>query len=101
VVHFDSCSVHTSRVSKDALQEHNILRMPHPPYSQDLASDGFYLFPTVKEKLERIHLADEDQFLECLQGILSGLDQQELNRIFQAWVRQVQEVNEGTGGYVR
>jgi hypothetical protein len=24
-----------------------------------------------------------------------------LNRIFQAWVRQVQEVNEGTGGYVR
>jgi hypothetical protein len=59
-----------------------------------------YLFSTVKEKLERIHLADEDQFFECLQGILRGLDQQELNRVFQAWVRRVQEVSEYNGGYI-
>jgi hypothetical protein len=32
---------------------------------------------------------------------LRGLDQQELNRIFQAWVGRVQEVNECNGGYVR
>jgi hypothetical protein len=42
----------------------------HPPYLPDLAPSDFYLFPTVKEKLERIQLADEDQFFECLQGIL-------------------------------
>jgi hypothetical protein len=59
------------------------------------------LFPTVKEKLERIQLADEDQFLECLQEILRGLDQQELNTVFQAWVRRIQEVSEGNGGYVK
>jgi hypothetical protein len=58
------------------------------------------LFSTVKEKLERIHLADEDQFLECLQGVLRGLDQRELNRVFQASVHRVQEVSEGNGGYV-
>jgi hypothetical protein len=68
--------------------------MLYPPYSPNLASSNFYLFPTVKEKLERIQLADEDQFFECLQGVLRGLDQQELNRIFQAWVRRVQEVSE-------
>jgi hypothetical protein len=27
----------------------------------------FYLFPTMKEKLEQIHVADEYQFSECLQ----------------------------------
>jgi hypothetical protein len=53
------------------------------------------LFSTVKEKLERIHLADEDQFFECLQEVLRGLDQQELNRVFQASVRRVQELSEG------
>jgi hypothetical protein len=84
VVHFDSYSVHTSRVSTDWLEEHSILRIPYPPYSPDLTTNDFYLFPTVKEKLERTHLADEDQFFECLQGILRDLDQQELNRIFQA-----------------
>jgi hypothetical protein len=58
--------------------------MPHPQYSPDLASSDFYLFSTVKEKLERIQLADEDQVSECLQGVLRGLDQQELNTVFQA-----------------
>jgi hypothetical protein len=42
------------------------------------------LFPIVKEKLERIQLTDEDQFFECLQEVLSGLNQQELNTVFQA-----------------
>jgi hypothetical protein len=31
---------------------------------------------------------------------VKGLDEQELNRLFQASVRRVQEVSEGNGGYV-
>jgi hypothetical protein len=65
VVHLDNCFVHTSRVSTDWLEENSILRMQHTPYSPDLATSDFYLFPTVKEKLERIHLADEDQVLSA------------------------------------
>jgi hypothetical protein len=38
----------------------------------------------VKEKLERTQMADEDQFFESLEAILRGIDQEELNRIFQA-----------------
>jgi hypothetical protein len=84
VVDFDNCSLHTSRVSTEGFEEHNILRTPHPPYSSNQAPSDFYLFPTVKEKLERIQLADEEQFFECVQGILRSLDQQELNLVFQA-----------------
>jgi histone-lysine N-methyltransferase SETMAR len=65
VIHLDNCSVHTSRVSTNWLEEHSILRMPHPPYSPDLASSDFYLFLTVNEKFEWIHLADEDQCLSA------------------------------------
>jgi hypothetical protein len=43
----------------------------------------------VKEKLERIQVADEDQFFESLQEILRGIDQKELNSVFQTWVRWV------------
>jgi hypothetical protein len=74
VVHLDNCSIHTTRVSTDWLEEHSILRMPHSPYSLDLAFSDFYLFPTIKEKLERIQLADEDQFFEYLQEILRGIN---------------------------
>jgi hypothetical protein len=63
VIHLDHCSIHTSRVSTDWLEEKDIVRMPQPPYSHDLVPSDFHLFPTVKEKLERIQLADENQFL--------------------------------------
>jgi hypothetical protein len=66
VLHLDNCSVHTCRVSTDWLEEHSILCMPYSQYSPYLASIDFYLFPTVKERLERIQLADEGQFFECL-----------------------------------
>jgi hypothetical protein len=42
----------------------------------------FYLFPTVKEKPERIQLADDNDFFESRQAILSGLDHEELNVVF-------------------
>jgi hypothetical protein len=101
VVHLDNCSVHASRVSTDWLEEHSILRMSHPPHSPDRAPSDFYLFLTVKEKLELIQLADEDEFFEYLQEVLRGIDLEELNTIFQACVRRVQEGSERNGDYVR
>jgi histone-lysine N-methyltransferase SETMAR len=76
MVHLDNCSVHISRASTNWLEENGIRRIPRPSYSPVLAPGDFYLFPTVEEKLERIQLADEDWFFECLQEILRGLDQQ-------------------------
>jgi hypothetical protein len=75
-------------------------RMPQPLYSPDLFSGDFYLFPTVKEKLERTQVADKDQFFESLQAILRDIDRGELNKVFQAWVRRVQKVSEGNRDYV-
>jgi hypothetical protein len=74
--------------------------MPQPPCSPDLAPSDFYLFPTVKGKLQRTQVADEDQFFESLHAILRAIDQEKLNRVFLAWVRRVQEISEGNGGYV-
>jgi hypothetical protein len=101
VVHVDNCSIHTSRVSTDWLEEHSIIRMPNPPYSLDLALSDFYLFSTVKEKLERIHLADEDQFVGFLHEILRHIDREELDIVFRACVCRAQEVSKGNRDYVR
>jgi hypothetical protein len=54
----------------------------------------------MKEKLERTQVADEDQFFESLEAILRLIDQEELNRVFQAWVERVRKVTEGNGDYV-
>jgi hypothetical protein len=55
----------------------------------------------VKEKLERIQVTDEDQFFKPLQDILRGIDQEELNGVFQAWVRRVQEVSQDNEDHAR
>jgi hypothetical protein len=95
MVHLDNCSVDTNLASTDSLEENGIRRMPHPLSSPDFARSDFDVFPTVKEKLERIEMADEHEFVECLQEILRDIDQQELNGVFQAWVRCVQELSQG------
>jgi hypothetical protein len=60
VVHRDNCSVHTSQASIDWLEEDSIRRIPHLSDSLDLVLSDCYLFPTVKEKVERVQLADEE-----------------------------------------
>jgi hypothetical protein len=84
VLHLDHGAVHPSPASRDWLEEHDMYRMPQLPYSPALASSDFYLFPTVKEKLERTQVADEDESLESLHAILMRIDRDELNRAFQA-----------------
>jgi hypothetical protein len=46
-------------------------------------------------------LADSEQFFECLQEILRGLDQKQLNGVFQASMRRVQDVSQGNGDYFK
>jgi hypothetical protein len=64
MVHLDNCSVHISPGSTDCLKEYGMRRTAHQLYSSDSASGDFYLFPTLKEKLERIQMYHEHQFFD-------------------------------------
>jgi hypothetical protein len=99
MVHVDNCPVYTSQASTSWLEEQGMFCMPHPSYSPDLAPSDFYLLPTVKEKLERIPLPDDDHFFECVPDILMDMNHDELNQVFRTWVERVQEVSPGIGDY--
>jgi hypothetical protein len=58
--------------------------MPHPPYSPDLAPGDFFLFPTVKERLEHVNITDEHQAFEELHTIRRSIPGEEMERIFDA-----------------
>jgi hypothetical protein len=58
-VHLDNCSIHTSGANEVFMAEDNMIRFKHPPHSPDLAPSDFYLFPTIKERLTDIQMADE------------------------------------------
>jgi hypothetical protein len=61
--------------------------MFHPLYSPNLSQSDFYLFLTLKQKLENIQMVDGDDPFERLQEILMKMAHEELNRVFQTWVQ--------------
>jgi histone-lysine N-methyltransferase SETMAR len=65
VFHADNCSIQTSRVSTELPNQQNIVRMPRPPYSPDLAPSDFYLFPTVKKSFNKLHCATKTNSLNA------------------------------------
>jgi hypothetical protein len=75
--------------------------MSHSHYLRDLPSSDFDLLFTMKEKFERIQVRQEDQLFECLQEISKGINHDELNRVFRAWVKQVQETSQNIEEYIK
>jgi hypothetical protein len=100
VVHVDNCSVHRSQTTRTFMQNNDMTDMPHPPYSPDLAPSDFYLFGTVKEKLEHDGITDEDQLFEVLVEILRSIPGEQLVAVFEAWLERVRMVSEGDGSYI-
>jgi hypothetical protein len=43
---------------------------------------------------------NNDELFDHLQELLAAIDQEKLNRVFQAWVQRVQELSQGNESYV-
>jgi histone-lysine N-methyltransferase SETMAR len=100
VAHMDSFSIHTSGTTQRFMPEHQMPRTPQPPYSPDLAPSDFYVFPIVKDRLERFHMVDDDELFEQLLEILQAVAIDELKRVFTSWIHRVREVRQGDGDYI-
>jgi hypothetical protein len=88
-IHLDNCSMHTSRTTEEYIRQHNIIRVQHPPYSPDLASSDFCLFPTIKEKLKDIQKADEEDLFSRMQEMLNSISRKVLDKVFGTWINRL------------
>jgi hypothetical protein len=61
VVYVNNRLVHRSVAIDLFMKTRDMVSMPHPPHSANLAPTGFCLFPTVKERLKHAGVTDEDQ----------------------------------------
>jgi histone-lysine N-methyltransferase SETMAR len=100
VVHMDNCSIHTSGATQRFMSEHQMSGMPQPPYCPDLAPSDFYLFTTMEDRLDKIHMVDGDDFFEQLSEILQEIPIDESERVFTAWNDRFREVSEANGDYI-
>ena len=71
--HQDNVSVHNSILVTDYLTKMGIKTVPHPPYSPDLASCDFWLFPKLKEKLRGCCYETIEEMKEAVTKVIDTL----------------------------
>ncbi|OQV13903.1 hypothetical protein BV898_11899 [Hypsibius exemplaris] len=99
-LHHDNASSHTCSLTIDFLQQEGLKLLPHPPYSLDLASCDFYLFPKLKESL-RVKLFDTEKELDAaVHCRLRELSKNGSSSVFRAWLSRCEKCIQFGGDYI-
>jgi hypothetical protein len=62
----------------------DMISMLYPPYFPNLVLSNFYLFTTVKERLEDAGIMNGDELFEELRTTLMAIPNEELESVFKA-----------------
>jgi histone-lysine N-methyltransferase SETMAR len=100
IIHADSTRPHTAKLSMGFIDANRMTRVPHPPYSPDLALSDCFLFGDVKRQPSECPFEDADDLLTAVQESLDGFEKPTFIRVVDEWVWRVQQSIETQGEYV-
>lgn len=96
-LHIDNARPHLVQNKFDEL---GISRLPHPPYSPDLAPSDFFLFGYLKNKLMGHHFDSEADLLSKSEKILKKISRFTLEKVFEEWIERLKLCIELEGDYL-
>ncbi|PNF23498.1 hypothetical protein B7P43_G06514 [Cryptotermes secundus] len=85
LLHHDNAPAHTALTVRQFLTSNNMVIVPHPPYSPDLAPSDFFLFPRMKRSLKGKRFRDVDEVKENTLKALNSIQAQEFQHCFEQW----------------
>ena len=86
LLHHDNAPAHAVLLTRRFLTDNNMIVVPHPPYSPDLAPRDF-LFPELKMKLKGRRFQTLEEIQAEVQAVLNMLRENDLNECFKNWQR--------------
>jgi histone-lysine N-methyltransferase SETMAR len=78
----DNYRVHFSKAPEQFITENHIGRVPHPPYSPDLAPPDFWLFGHMKSSLVGQTFEEPEQLLEAITKFVNEIQPPEVVAVF-------------------
>jgi hypothetical protein len=96
-LHLDLAPPHLTSEKSD---EYGIRRLPHPPYSPDLASCDFWLFGYLKQSLEGRFFDDDLAVEVAVSEILMSIEPDVFVRVLAEWKRRLQQCIDQEGDYL-
>lgn len=98
--HHDNVSVHTAIPVRQYYAKNNIVLLPHPPYSPDLAPCDFFLFPRIKMNLKEKYFVDVNEVEQKTLEVLTNIKEDEFLRCFEQWKTKLEKCINSNGEYV-
>ena len=96
-LHIDNARPHSVQ---DKLDKLGISRLPHPPYSPDLAPSDFFLFGYLKNKLIGCNFDTREDLLFKSEKILKKITRDTLEKVFEEWIKRLKLCIELEGDYL-
>jgi len=100
VFHMDNAPCHNSSVTKQFLEDNNITRVEHPPYSPDLAPCDFYMFGYIKNHFARTIFKDKEDAIEQITRFVNSIPKKQQIAAFDEWMKRLEKCIQLKGRYV-
>jgi len=98
-IHLDNSPVHNCTATRTAIENSGFIRLPHPPYSPDLAPSDFSLFGYLKTNLHSKKCNDQSELQQEVTEFLSNLPSNWFEHVWDEWDKRLRWVIENLGKY--
>ena len=91
LLHHDNALAHSAVSARQLLVKKQIAALDHPPYSLDLASCDFWLFPWLKIVIKGTYSSSSKEIRASVTKELKILKQEEFAKCFREWQDRMQK----------
>ena len=98
-LHHDNAPAHTALSICQFLAEKKDYNFGTPPYSPDLTSCDFFLFPKIKSVLKGTHFSDIDSIKMAATTELKKIPENAFQECFESWKRRLHKCFQVEGDY--
>lgn len=85
MLHHDGAPAHTSQLVQQFLTKYEIILVPHPPYSPDMAPCDFFLFPKLKHTLKGHRFEGVESIKQNATRELKSIPQSDYQKCYEQW----------------
>ena len=99
ILHHNNAPAHTALSVKQFLVLKEITTLHHPPYSPNLASCDFFLFPKLKGILKGTRFQEVKDIKTSMMRHLKTITKEKLSQCFKAWSKRMEKCIKANGEY--
>lgn len=97
----DNAKAHNSKMPMSEISKYQMIRLPNPAYSPDIAHCDFWFYGKLKKYLNGMHFESVDELLNGIISFSYQISKREISSVFEEWIQRLHLVIESGGEYIQ